>query len=339
MRVGMGLTRDQSIDYANARGIEIPITKSSPYSIDVNLWGRSCETGVLEDPWVTPPDDAYAWTVKPGDAPDPVDIVIGFEGGIPVSIDGEPLAGVALVERLHDLGGAHGVGRIDHVEDRLVGIKSREIYEAPAAVILHAAHHALEGLVLSKEQLRFNRLGRRRARPAHLRRPVVQRPVARPADVRAVELQRVVSGEVRIRLDHGTAIGRRAGARRCSLYDKSLATYDEGDAFDHASAVGFIEIFGLPLRVEAARHGAVGKHHGAAWTWTDPLLADLPTTVAEAAGAAAGLSRPIEAGAPAGVRSRRASSVRSTGAQPARRRAVPHCGDARPTALFGRVAT
>ena len=186
MRVGMGLTRDQSIDYANARGIEIPITKSSPYSIDVNLWGRSCETGVLEDPWVTPPDDAYAWTVRPSDAPDPVDIVIGFEGGIPVSIDGEPLGGVALVERLHDLGGAHGVGRIDHVEDRLVGIKSREIYEAPAAVILHTAHHALEGLVLSKEQLRFNRLVARRAGPDRLRRAVVQRPVARPADVRAV---------------------------------------------------------------------------------------------------------------------------------------------------------
>jgi len=105
MRVGMGLTRDQSIDYANARGIELPITKSSPYSIDVNLWGRSCETGVLEDPWVTPPDDAYAWTVKPADAPEAVDIVIGFEGGIPVSLDGEQLGGLALVERLHELGG------------------------------------------------------------------------------------------------------------------------------------------------------------------------------------------------------------------------------------------
>src|SRR3954470_19197902 len=111
MRVGMGLTRDQSIDYANARGIELPITKSSPYSIDVNLWGRSCETGVLEDPWVTPPDDAYAWTVKPADAPEAVDIVIGFEGGIPVSLDGEQLGGLELVERLHELGGRHGVGR------------------------------------------------------------------------------------------------------------------------------------------------------------------------------------------------------------------------------------
>ncbi len=186
MRVGMGLTRDQSIDYANARGIEIPITRSSPYSIDVNLWGRSCETGVLEDPWVTPPDDAYAWTVAPKDAPDPAEIVIGFEGGIPVSIDDERLSGVELVERLHDLGCAHGVGRIDHVEDRLVGIKSREIYEAPAAVILHTAHHALEGLVRQQGAAAVQPPRGGRAGPDHLRRPVVQRPLARPADVRAV---------------------------------------------------------------------------------------------------------------------------------------------------------
>jgi argininosuccinate synthase len=197
MRVGMGLTRDQSIDYANARGIEIPITKSSPYSIDVNLWGRSCETGILEDPWVTPPDDAYAWTVAPKDAPDAVDIVIGFEGGIPVSIDGEALSGVELVERLHELGGAHGVGRIDHVEDRLVGIKSREIYEAPAAVILHTAHHALEGLVLSKEQLRFNRLV-----ADELAQIIYDglwfSALSRDLRTYALSSQRVVSGEVRI---------------------------------------------------------------------------------------------------------------------------------------------
>ncbi len=249
MRVGMGLTRDQSIDYANARGIEIPITKSSPYSIDVNLWGRSCETGVLEDPWVTPPDDAYAWTVSPSDAPDPVDIVIGFEGGIPVSIDGESLGGVALVERLHDLGGAHGVGRIDHVEDRLVGIKSREIYEAPAAVILHAAHHALEGLVLSKEQLRFNRLV-----ADELAQIIYDglwfSALSRDLRTYALSSQRVVSGEVRMRLDHGSAsvVGRRSPL---SLYDKNLATYDEGDAFDHASAVGLHR----DLRAPAPRGG------------------------------------------------------------------------------------
>jgi argininosuccinate synthase len=279
MRVGMGLTRDQEIDYANERGIEIPITKASPYSIDVNLWGRSCETGVLEDPWVTPPADAYEWTVAPADAPPAVDIVIGFEGGIPVSIDGERLESVELVQRLHDLGGKHGVGRIDHIEDRLVGIKSREVYEAPAAVILHTAHHALEGLVLSKEQLRFNHLvGNEMAQLIY--DGLWFSALSRDLRTYVMSSQRVVSGDVKIRLDHGQAIvaGRRSPL---SLYDKSLATYDEGDAFDHASAVGFIEIFGLPLRVEAARHGAVGKHHGAAWTWTDPLLADLPSTVTE----------------------------------------------------------
>ncbi len=286
MRVGMGLSRDQEIDYAQERGIEIPITKASPYSIDVNLWGRSCETGVLEDPWVTPPADAYEWTVAAGDAPAPIELVIGFEGGIPVSIDGERLGSVELVERLHALGGAHGVGRIDHVEDRLVGIKSREIYEAPAAVILHTAHHALEGLVLSKDQLRFNRLV-----ADELAQIVYDglwfSALSRDLRTYAMSSQRVVSGDVRMRLDHGQAVvtGRRSPL---SLYDKDLATYDEGDAFDHASAVGFIEIFGLPLRVEAARHGAVGRHHGAAWTWTEPLLTDLPTSVTEGAGVAAG---------------------------------------------------
>jgi argininosuccinate synthase len=279
MRVGMGLTRDQEIDYAIERGIEIPITKASPYSIDVNLWGRSCETGVLEDPWVTPPADAFEWTVAPSDAPAPVEIQISFEGGIPVAIDAERLEPVELVQRLHDLGGAHGVGRIDHVEDRLVGIKSREIYEAPAATILHAAHRALEGLTLSKDTLRFDHL---------VANELAQLTYdglwfsALHRDLRGyvASSQRVVSGDVRIRLDHGSAVvtGRRSPL---SLYDKNLATYDEGDAFDHAAAVGFIEIFGLPLRVEAARHGAVGRFHGAAWTWTDPLLEGLPTSVTD----------------------------------------------------------
>ena len=255
------------------------MTKASPYSIDVNLWGRSCETGVLEDPWVTPPPDAYEWTVAASDAPGPVELTIAFEGGIPVSIDGERLDPVELVQRLHELGGVHGVGRIDHVEDRLVGIKSREIYEAPAATILHAAHRALEGLTLTRDTLRFNRLV-----ADELARLIYDglwfSALSRDLRAYTASSQRVVSGEVRMRLDHGSAVvaGRRSPL---SLYDKSLATYDEGDAFDHASAVGFIEIFGLPLRVEAARHGAVGKHHGAAWTWTDPLLEGLPTTVTD----------------------------------------------------------
>ena len=196
MRVGMGLTRDQEIDYANERGIEIPITKQSPYSIDVNLWGRSCETGVLEDPWVTPPSDAYEWTVEPSAAPDPVEIVIDFEGGVPVAIDGERLGPVELVQRLHDLGGTHGVGRIDHVEDRLVGIKSREIYETPAATILHAAHRALEGLTLTRDTLRFNRLV-----ADELSRLIYDglwfSALSRDLRAYVASSQRVVSGEVR----------------------------------------------------------------------------------------------------------------------------------------------
>ena len=281
MRVGMGLTRDQEIDYANERGIEIPITKA------VAVLDRRQPVGPLvrDRRPRGPVGHAAARRLRVdgrgrSDAPDPVEIVIEFEGGIPVALDGERLAPVELVERLHALGGDHGVGRIDHVEDRLVGIKSREIYETPAATILHTAHRALEGLTLSKDTLRFNRLRRRRAGPAHLRRPVVQRPVARPA-----RLRRVVAAR---RLGRGpdparprAAPSSPAGKSPLSLYDKSLATYDEGDAFDHARAVGFIEIFGLPLRVEAARHGAVGKRHGAAWTWTDPLLEALPTTVTD----------------------------------------------------------
>ncbi len=281
MRVGMGLSRDQSIDYAAARGIELPITKASPYSIDVNIWGRSCETGVLEDPWTAPPADAYAWTVAAADAPAAMDLVLGFEGGVPVSLDGERLGPVALVERLNELAGAHGVGRIDHVEDRLVGIKSREVYESPAATVLQAAHGALESLTLTKDTLRFNR---------HVADELAQLTYdglwfsALHRDLRGyvASAQRVVSGEVRVRLDHGSAVvsGRRSPL---SLYEKNLATYDAGDSFDHASAVGFIEIFGLPLRTEAARHGAVGAHYGAAWTWTDPLLERLGASVTDPA--------------------------------------------------------
>jgi argininosuccinate synthase len=286
MRVGMGLSREEEIDYAAARGIEVPVTKSSPYSIDANLWGRSIETGVLEDPWVSPPADVYEWTVDPIKAPKPAEVTIAFEGGVPVALDGERLPPVSLVDRVSTLAGQHGVGRIDHVEDRLVGIKSREIYEAPAAAVLHTAHRALEGLTLTKDTLRFNRLvADELARLTYdgLWFSALHR------DLRGyvASSQRVVSGEARIRLDHGTAVvaGRRSPL---SLYDKSLATYDADDAFDHASAVGFIEIFGLPLRVEAARHGAVGKHHGAAWTWTEPLLDGLPTTVADREPAAVG---------------------------------------------------
>ena len=286
MRVGMGLSREQEIDYATERGIEIPITKASPYSIDANLWGRSIETGVLEDPWVVPPADVYRWTVDPSEAPDPVEITISFEGGIPVAIDGDRVDPVSLVDRVSTLAGQHGIGRIDHVEDRLVGIKSREIYEAPAATVLHTAHRALESMTLTKDTLRFDKVVANEL--AQLTYDGLWfSALARDLRAYAASSQRVVSGDVRIRLDHGNAVvvGRRSPL---SLYDKDLATYDAGDAFDHAAAVGFIGIFGLPLRVEAARHGAVGAHHGAAWSWTDPLLPDLPVRVADPEPAAVG---------------------------------------------------
>jgi argininosuccinate synthase len=278
MRVGMGLSREQEIDYAIERGIEIPITKASPYSIDVNLWGRSCETGVLEDPWATPPPDAYEWTVEPGQAPDiPTELTIGFEGGMPVTLDGQAVPPVELIERVHALGGRHGIGRIDHVEDRLVGIKSREIYETPAATILHTAHAALESLTLSKEQLRFNRMVADELAQATYD-GIWFSALHRDLREYVHSAQRVVNGQVRLRLDHGNAfvVGRRSDD---SLYDRTLATYDADDAYDHAASVGFIRIFGLPLRTEAARHDS-------AWTWTQPMLGELPITVTDAESAA-----------------------------------------------------
>ena len=280
MRVGMGLTRDQEIDYAAERGIEIPVTKA------VALLDRRQPVGPLvRDRCPRGPVGHAAGrclrvdrrTGRRARSDRADDRLRGRHPGRASTASGCPRS--ALVERLHELGGAHGVGRIDHVEDRLVGIKSREIYEAPAATILHEAHRALEGLTLTRDTLRFNRFV-----ADELARLIYDglwfSALSRDLRGYVASSQRVVSGEVRIRLDHGQAIvaGRRSPL---SLYDKSLATYDEGDAFDHASAVGFIEIFGLPLRVEAARHGAVGRFHGAAWAWTDPLLEGLPTTVTD----------------------------------------------------------
>jgi argininosuccinate synthase len=273
MRVGMGLSKEQELEFARSRGIGLPTEKASPYSVDENLWGRSAETGVLEDPWMTPPADAYEWTSDPGSTPKiPTEVTIGFEHGMPVSLDSEPVGPVGLVERLNALAGRHGVGRIDHIEDRLVGIKSREIYEAPAAVVLHTAHAALEGLTLSKEQLRFNRVIAAEIAQATydgLWFSALQRDLLEYTR----SSQRVVNGQVRLRLQHGNAtiVGRRSDD---SLYDRSLATYDADDTFDHAAAVGFIRIFGLPLKTEAARHGS-------AWSWTAPMLSDMPLTVAE----------------------------------------------------------
>ena len=253
LRGGMNMTREEEIEYAKKRGIPVPVTKKSPYSVDENLWGRSIEAGVLEDPWAPPPRDVYQWTVDPGEAPArPHELTVTFREGVPVSIGGDEASdGVTLIEKLNAIGGKHGVGRIDQIEDRLVGIKSREIYEAPAAVILHTAHRALEDLVLSKDSLRL------KERIADEYAELVYNGLwfsAHHQDLAAYvhSTQRFVSGEVRMRLDRGTAtvIGRRSDN---ALYSMSLATYGKGDAFDHKAAEGFIQVYGLPLRNQARR--------------------------------------------------------------------------------------
>ncbi|HEX2765290.1 MAG TPA: argininosuccinate synthase [Candidatus Limnocylindria bacterium] len=254
MRVGMGMNRDEEVAYAQARGIELDFAPSSPYSIDVNLWGRSAEAGILEDPWTAPPADAYAWTVDPADAPrEPTEIVIGFANGIPVSLDGQKLGGAELIDRLNQLAGSYGIGRIDHVEDRLVGIKSREVYEAPAAVVLHQAHDAIEGLTLSRELLAFKRqVADRFATLAY--DGLWFSELARALRAFVTWTQRHVTGEVRLRFSAGSSavVGRRSPH---SLYDLTLASYGGEDTFDHEAAVGFIKLWGLPVRTQAAVRG------------------------------------------------------------------------------------
>ena len=258
MRGGMNMTRDEEIDYAKKRGIPVEATKKSPYSVDENLWGRSIEAGVLEDPWGAPPRDVFQWTVDPDEAPAKArEVEIEFREGIPTKVDGDALGGVALIEKLNALGGKHGVGRIDQIENRLVGIKSREIYEAPAAVILHLAHRALEDMVLSKESLRFKaQVGREYADLVYNGLWFSAHHQDLAAYVRST--QRFVTGEIRVRLHRGTAtvVGRRSPH---SLYSTSLATYGKGDAFDHKASEGFIRVFGLPLRTQARTQALWGE--------------------------------------------------------------------------------
>jgi len=250
MRGGMNMTRDEEIDYARKRGIPVEATKKTPYSVDMNLWGRSIEAGVLEDPWGAPPRDIYEWTVDPEEAPaKPREIVIEFREGVPSKVGGEELGGVALIERLNEVGGKYGVGRIDQIEDRLVGIKSREIYEAPAAVILHTAHKALEEMVLTKDALRF-KSGVAREYAEMVYNGLWFTAHHQDLAVYVGSTQRFVSGEIRIRLDRGTlsVVGRRSPH---SLYSTALATYGKGDLFDHKASEGFITVFGMSLRTQA----------------------------------------------------------------------------------------
>jgi argininosuccinate synthase len=253
-----GMTREQTIDYAELHGIPVAVTADNPYSVDENLWGRSVECGILEDPWVEPPEEVYAWTRSPADAPnEPLYVEIGFERGLPVSLDGRELDGVALVDRLNALAGEHGVGRIDHLEDRLVGIKSREIYEAPAATVLLSAHKALELMTLSRDQLRFKQ-GVALEYADLVYNGLWFSAMRHDLAAYVASTQRHVSGTVRVKLFKGmcTVVGRKSER---SLYSYSLATYDAEDEFDQSAAVGFIEIYGLPVKTQARAQGMEGE--------------------------------------------------------------------------------
>ena len=245
-----GMTREETIAYAGKHGIPVPVTSTSPYSIDQNLWGRSIECGILEDPWVEPPEEVFAWTTSPEDAPEkPCYVEIGFEKGVPTGIDGQEIDKVRLIQDLNNLAGTHGVGRIDHIEDRLVGIKSREVYEAPAAVMLFAAHQALEAMTLSKEQLGFKR--KVASEYADLVYNGLWFSSFHQDLIPYVQSsQRYVSGTVRLKLFRGCCkvVGRKSPY---SLYRHALATYDEGDQFDQSASLGFIHIWGLPVKVQA----------------------------------------------------------------------------------------
>jgi argininosuccinate synthase len=245
-----GMTREDTIAYAEKYGIPVPVKSGHAYSIDENLWGRSIECGVLEDPWNEPPEEVYAWTKSPSAAPAEAEYCeIEFEKGIPVALNGETLNGLALIAKLNELAGKHGIGRIDHVENRLVGIKSREIYEAPAAVLLLAAHQALEDLTLAKDQTRF------KAKVAMEFADIIYNGLwftANRQDLSAYidSTQRFVSGTVRMKLFKGQccAAGRKSPY---SLYSHGLATYEKGDRFDQSAAPGFIHLFGLPVKTQA----------------------------------------------------------------------------------------
>jgi argininosuccinate synthase len=241
-------SREEEIEYAKKHGIPIPIDLDSPFSIDQNLWGRSNECGILEDPWAAPPEEAYELTAALENTPDVPEIIeIGFEQGVPITLNGKPYSLASLILELNAIAGKHGIGRIDHVENRLVGIKSREVYECPGAMTLIKAHKELEDLTLVKEVAHF--------------KPIIEQKLAEviynglwfsPIKDALVaflkETQKNVTGVVRVKLFKGHAIieGRKS---EYSLYDEKLATYTADDQFDHQAAVGFISLYGLPTKV------------------------------------------------------------------------------------------
>ena len=241
------LSREDEIEYARERDIDIDVTKKSPYSLDQNIWGISIECGVLEDPWKEPPQDAYKMTVDPKNAPNKATYVeIEFKNGAPVGIGGKKYSPVALIEKLNKIGGKNGIGRTDLVENRLVGIKSREIYEAPGGWILHKAHKDLEALVLDRELLHFKQgVSLKYAELVYY--GLWFTPLKKALDAFIVKTQKNVTGSVKVKLLKGVAsvVGRKSPH---SLYKKEMATYDQGDKFDRSIAEGFIKVWGMPYK-------------------------------------------------------------------------------------------
>ncbi|MCL5291252.1 MAG: argininosuccinate synthase [Actinobacteria bacterium] len=244
------MSREQAIDYAKKHGIPVPVTKESPYSVDENLWGRTIECGALEDPWVEPPEDAFALTTDPKRAPDePIYIGIGFEKGVPVELDGERMEAYDLIKRVEGLGGEHGFGRVDMMENRLVGIKSREVYEVPAALALIMGHRDLEDLTLDRELLHYKSLVEKEyAEMVYY--GLWYSPLKEALDAFVEKTQESVTGTVRLKLYKGSCsvVGRQSPN---ALYSYELATYQPGDIFSHESAEGFIKLWGLPVETWA----------------------------------------------------------------------------------------
>jgi argininosuccinate synthase len=256
-----GMSREQLLDYVAERNIPLPLTKKSPYSIDENLWGRSNECGILEDPWVAPPEDAYAWTVAVKDAPDEPQIVeIDFEQGVPVAVDGQSMPLVQLIQALDVIAGAHGFGRVDMIENRLVGIKSREIYEVPAALTLITAHKELEDLVLTRDLIHFKRTIEQKLADMIYEGQWFD-PLTDACKAFLTSTQERVTGTIRLRFFKGSCVaeGRKSPY---SIYNYKLVTYSDKDEFDHAAAEGFIRLWGLPIEVWTR----VGKEAGVSAT-------------------------------------------------------------------------
>ncbi|MEV0402248.1 argininosuccinate synthase [Actinoallomurus sp. NPDC050550] len=249
-------TRDKAIAFAEEKSLPIDVTSKSPYSIDQNLWGRAIETGFLEDIWNAPIEDVYAYTSDPAQPREADEVIITFEEGVPIALDGRALSPYRLVAELNKRAGAQGVGRLDMVEDRLVGIKSREVYEAPAAITLITAHQELENVTVERDLARFKRgVDQRWSELAY--DGLWFSPLMEALDVFISEAQKHVSGDVRMTLHGGRAVvtGRRSAA---SLYDYDLATYDTGDTFDQSLAKGFVELWSLPSKIAAKRDRRLG---------------------------------------------------------------------------------